>query len=122
MLETGVYSSFPLPVTSSRTIKVSGFPENRRKRGETVEEQIDLLSELVHIPVTFSSLVPSIDYKRGNGTQNVCEVTGLGAKCLVGLYEYRGCKNHHASGSLLQHPLFGRSLLFLVHVVTMCPD
>ena len=52
---------------NSRTIKVHGFPENRRKRGETVEEQIDLLSESAHIPVTFSSLVP-IDYKRGDGT------------------------------------------------------
>ena len=44
ILDIGVYCSSSLPVTSSRTCKQIFPPETRRKRGETVEEQIDLLS------------------------------------------------------------------------------
>ena len=63
---TGAYSPFPSLMTSSRTIWVPGFPEKRRKRGETVEEQIDLLSESAHIPVTFAWRVPNV-YKGRDG-------------------------------------------------------
>ena len=66
ILVTGVYSLLSLLMTSSRTIWVPGFPENRRKRGETVEEQIDLLSESAHIPVTFIWRVPNL-YKGRDG-------------------------------------------------------